>query len=292
MSAEYVAPREAFNGTRLDYKRDLGLKFGEYCEVHEQYLVTNTMAPRTRPAIALMSKGNKQGSWQFMALDTFRVITRDHWTKLPMPDSVVKMLNDKAKLGKKPVPDEPVFTFGKLTVSADDHIDDPVPIKNVEFKQVTLRGDAVDFEPLGVITEDTGEAGISATFEQESVDQIMVNEGVAFADDVGDDEPVNDRIMMPMTKPVDGLTQLEPMQYFQDPSSEVINTGQGENEGVTVQSDPVVEEPQRAGRGGRAVRRDYRRDATMLEHGSRKWAWQLTVNKALDKFGKDALKSL
>ena len=67
MSAEYVAPREAFNGTRLDYKRDLGLKFGEYCEVHEQYLVTNTMAPRTRPAIALMSKGNKQGSWQFMA---------------------------------------------------------------------------------------------------------------------------------------------------------------------------------------------------------------------------------
>ena len=59
MSANFVAPREAFSGTRLDYKQYLGLKFGEYCEVHEQYLFTNTMALRTRPAIALMSKAIK-----------------------------------------------------------------------------------------------------------------------------------------------------------------------------------------------------------------------------------------
>ena len=288
MSTDYVAPREAFNGSRLDYKRDLGLKFGEYCEVHEQYLVTNTMAPRTRPAIALMSKGNKQGSWQFMALDTFRVITRDHWTKLPMPDSVIKMLNEKARLGKKSVSDEPIFTLGNLTVSVHDRGENPAPIKNVEFKQVSPRGDAVDFEPLGVMLEETTKVEVSASNGLEPAEQVMINEGVAFADDVGDGEPVNNTIMTPVTAPVDEVTQQEPGHNFQDPASAVGGT----SEGVTVSSEPVTEEPQRAGRGGRAIRRDYRRDATMLEKGSRKWAYQLTVNKALEKFGKDALKSL
>ena len=47
-----------------------------------------------------------------------------------MPDSVIKMLNEKAKLGKKPVPDEPVFTLGNLTVSVYDHGENPAPIKN------------------------------------------------------------------------------------------------------------------------------------------------------------------
>ena len=116
----------------------------------------------------------------------------------------------------------------------------------------------------------------------------MISEGVAFADKVGNSNPVEDTIMTTVTEPVDVVTQQERDQNFQDPYSAVCER----DEGVTEQNEPVTEEPQRAGRGGRAIGRDYRRDATMFETGSRKRAYQLTVNKALDKFGKDALKSL
>ena len=51
--------------------------------------------------------------------------------------------------------------------------------------------------------------------------------------------------------------------------------------GVTTIIESAVLEPQRAGLGGRAVRRDYRRDATMLESGSQKCAWQLNVKRLL-----------
>jgi hypothetical protein len=53
------------------------------------------------------------------------------------------------------------------------------------------------------------------------------------------------------------------------------------SDGVTSASEPDTD-----------VRRDYRRDATMLESGSLKWAWRMTVNQALNKFGKKAVKSL
>ena len=107
----------------------------------------------------------------------------------------------------------------------------------------------------------------------------MINEGVAFADDT---------IMMPVTEPVDVVTQQMHNQNFQDPPTAVSAT----DKGVTVHREPVTKEPQRAGRGGGDICRDYRRDATMLEKGSRKWAYRLTVNKALEKFGKDAVQSL
>ena len=121
---EVISPREAFNGMRLDYKRDLGLKFGQYVEVHEQYQVTNTMATRTRPAIALCPKGNRQGSWNFFALDTDSAIVRDHWTKLPMPNWIIDKLNSKAEVGKKRVGDNPIFKLGQTNVAELDDEDD------------------------------------------------------------------------------------------------------------------------------------------------------------------------
>ena len=115
-----VAARKAFNGTKIDNKRDLGLKFGQYCEVYEQLFVINTMAPRTRPAIVLLPKRNKQGLWQFMALDTFRVIVRDHWTKLPMSEWTIRKLNEKTAANKKLVPDDPLLSLGKAEITFEN----------------------------------------------------------------------------------------------------------------------------------------------------------------------------
>ena len=80
---EYVSPREIVEGLRIDAKRDLGLEFGQYVEVHEQRQSTNGMEPRTRGAIALLPTGNRQGTWALLAFDTGGFINRDHWTTMP-----------------------------------------------------------------------------------------------------------------------------------------------------------------------------------------------------------------
>jgi hypothetical protein len=63
------------------------LEFGEYCQTHDQH--DNTMNPRTVGAIALCPTGNEQGTYLFLNLNTGKIITRNQWTVLPMPDNVI-----------------------------------------------------------------------------------------------------------------------------------------------------------------------------------------------------------
>ena len=294
MSTEYISPREAFTGMRMDYARDLSLKFGDYCEVHEQYLITNTMAPRTRPAIALKPKGNRQGSWEFFALGTYRILTRDHWTKLPMPDSVINELNAKAAQGKKRVSDDPVFTLGITDIQVEEGVNELVFTKDDAVKRVHESADAADFEPLdsnvegnGVISNGVQGSKANPHSNLEPVQLSMISEGVAFADEVGNGEPVECPGLEPDTT---SIIDISP-STLQSSSMEAA-VGTVDSDGVTSVSEPVVVEPQRAGRGGRTVRRDYRKDAMMLEKDSRKWAWHITVNQALGKFRKEAFESI
>jgi hypothetical protein len=55
--------------------------------MHEEH--DNSMATRTTGAIALRPTGNTQGSYLFYSLDTGRVLTRNQWTALPMPNEVI-----------------------------------------------------------------------------------------------------------------------------------------------------------------------------------------------------------
>lgn len=61
-----------------------------------QNKVKNSMAQRTEGCIALFPVGNAQGSVKFLHLASNKVITRDHWTPLPMPDSIIELLNSKS----------------------------------------------------------------------------------------------------------------------------------------------------------------------------------------------------
>ena len=64
-------------------------------------------------------------------------------------------------------------------------------------------------------------------------------------------------------------------------------------DGVTSISEPITREPWRAGIGSSTVRRDYRCNAKMLEPSlSHRWAWRITVNQVLHKFGRETVSSL
>lgn len=95
--------RERLSG-RVFTGRDVKFVFGAYVQVHPEETF-NDMTERTRPAIALMPTGNLMGSWVFLCTDTFETVTRQTATALPIPETVVELLNRRADrdfgLGKR-----------------------------------------------------------------------------------------------------------------------------------------------------------------------------------------------
>jgi hypothetical protein len=123
-SVTVTSPRELFTGRKVDFTRDCRLDFGQYVQIAEPEIVTNTMKPRTSDAVALKPRGNAQGSYQFLSLHSWRVVSRDRWTVLPMPSSVIDRINAKAASDPaSPIPDQPLgVTFRgvePLTTSVD-----------------------------------------------------------------------------------------------------------------------------------------------------------------------------
>ena len=89
---KHYSPGEIMMGRRL-HANDLHLKFGTYCQVAENVELRNSLAPRTRAAIALGSSGNLSGGQVFLALDTGHTITRHQWVVLPMPPAIIARVN-------------------------------------------------------------------------------------------------------------------------------------------------------------------------------------------------------
>ena len=164
-----VAPREMFFGRKVDYKRDCRAAFGDYVQAHEDNAVTNNMQERTVGAIVLGPTGNVQGTYELLNLSTWKVIKRNSWTALPMPQYVIDVINMKASQDKKAVAMKDVnFRMGLYDImdqqQANHQEDDDV----VEIPEAP---------PIREMMSDEQEAN-------ESVNQQQVN-------DIGDIEEAN-----------------------------------------------------------------------------------------------------
>ncbi len=115
--SDTLSPKTIMSGVTLDYKKNLCLQFGQYCQVHEEENPRNSQAARTRGAIFLGPSGNLQGGFQFMALNTGKKITRHSWTPVPMPDVSIARVN---ALGSDQ-PEQLIFTdrHGRLIGDVD-----------------------------------------------------------------------------------------------------------------------------------------------------------------------------
>ena len=88
-----MCPRVRMAGRKVDYKKEYALTFGEYTEVNPR-VVSNSMAPRTDPCIALYPTLNVNGSWKFYNLRTQMVVARSQYTKIKhTPDNIVSAMN-------------------------------------------------------------------------------------------------------------------------------------------------------------------------------------------------------
>ena len=110
-----ISPREAFTGRKIDYKRDLKVAFGDYIQANVPNVSdqdVKSLKSQTVGAIAIGSVGNLQGSIKAIDLSSMQVITRDKFTILPMPPSVIDYLNGIAEKQKRKISKDPIFRFG------------------------------------------------------------------------------------------------------------------------------------------------------------------------------------
>ena len=90
-----LSPRSIVHGTNIDFAKHAKLEFGSYVQAHEEH--DNTMATRTTGAIALRPTGNNQGGYYLYSLSTGKVLNRNHWTVLPMPNEVIDRVHVLAR---------------------------------------------------------------------------------------------------------------------------------------------------------------------------------------------------
>jgi hypothetical protein len=141
-----ISSFELMKGRKLNYNLDLKLGFDEYVQVENpQEINRNTMIPRTEGCISLWSVGNQQGSYKFLSLTSFRVITRDRWFQMPMPQEVIELLNQKAR--NNPYENNDVtFQYGKNMNELTEIIDDDNDPKVDDEPQVSY--DVIEGPPL------------------------------------------------------------------------------------------------------------------------------------------------
>ena len=98
--SDRFAPREIVTGRHLNLKH-IKAGFGDYIEASTDEIVTNDMKGRTHGCISLGPSGNWQGSQVCFDLETGRVVLRRNIKVLPMPDSVIQVINNWGKSQKK-----------------------------------------------------------------------------------------------------------------------------------------------------------------------------------------------
>lgn len=131
-SIDRVSPIEQFTGRKLDYKLDFRVEFGDYCQATVPN-TDNSMASRTEGCIAVLPKGNLRGSVGMVKLGTKKIVTRDQFKVLPMPDILIQYLNEWAERdgichrGLEPatrIPSEPVpHSTTMMPIDRHDNLD-------------------------------------------------------------------------------------------------------------------------------------------------------------------------
>eukprot|EP01033_Poteriospumella_lacustris_P004483 gene4483-3202_t len=134
-----TSPRELFLGRKTDLRRDFKVSFGEYCHVPTNVTTRNTMQARTVPAISLGGKGNVTGSAEFFVLSSKRVVSRDHWTTIPMPQDAIDFLNQMSTTKT-----DQVTADQKQEVKIDPVGDLPFPTPQFKMVQESAEVDQPD----------------------------------------------------------------------------------------------------------------------------------------------------
>jgi hypothetical protein len=97
-----LLPRKIVYRHKLDFTKHCKAQFGTYCEAHNKPVPTNTMVTQSTPAILLSPTVNQQGTYKFFSLATGKKIKQQKMTAYPMPDAIIKMVEQFDKANATP----------------------------------------------------------------------------------------------------------------------------------------------------------------------------------------------
>jgi len=86
-----VCPKVLFTCIKVNYKKELSLAFGDYCEVYDG--TDNTSPSQSIPCIALYPNNNSTGSWSFMNLQTKQRVRCSHWKPMVTTALIIDVMN-------------------------------------------------------------------------------------------------------------------------------------------------------------------------------------------------------
>ena len=98
-NVEWQSAFEKIFGRTLNADTDLLYGFGDYVQISEGE-TDNSMEERTRGALALAPCGDDTSAWHFLAIDTWKTVTRNRCDVLPMPTETINYINNKARTNK------------------------------------------------------------------------------------------------------------------------------------------------------------------------------------------------
>jgi hypothetical protein len=93
-----VSARIKFTGRKPDFKKEMSIGFGDYCECYDPKATSNDAGQaRSEPCIALYPTGNSCGSWCFLNIATKKRVRRTNWTKMVTSDLILRIMNEFSK---------------------------------------------------------------------------------------------------------------------------------------------------------------------------------------------------
>jgi hypothetical protein len=91
---KFTPPTKLTLAAKFDFTKHCIAPFGSYVEAHNDPMITNTMRLHTFPALFLGPMGNLQRTHKVFDINTGTVKKPCTVTLLPMPDRVIKVVND------------------------------------------------------------------------------------------------------------------------------------------------------------------------------------------------------
>lgn len=121
-SVSPLSPREKFLGRSSDFKRDIRMPFGSYCQCTTPNTSSND-DPRTEACIFLYPKEATVPSFRVMRVSNGAVITRTQLIQLPMPDAIAVSLDKQAEHDVLDW-DEATYSGKNTDNTCDNHVED------------------------------------------------------------------------------------------------------------------------------------------------------------------------
>ena len=136
-----VPPLLKFTGQKPRVDKEYNLCWGDYCEVRNPSVMSNTLAPRTEPCISLYPENNDYGSWHFYNLAAGKEVVRSTYKEMTTTDLIISKMNQLAAEvnGSRP---SSMFDDDELLPQSTDQIADVQPHPDVVSSERDIGNDS------------------------------------------------------------------------------------------------------------------------------------------------------